>query len=84
MKIKFEVQPNIKVASNPTFTIFMENKTEENIELLITKFNLKQLELPDKNPIMQKSDEPITDGILTMNRPNLKKFIRALQLLDKS
>lgn len=44
MKIKFEIKSS-PVSVNPLFTIFMENKTAEQVELLITRFNIKQLEL---------------------------------------
>jgi len=83
MKIKFEIKsaPN---SPNPLFTIFCENKGDDNVELLITKFNVVQLNLPDKNPMALKNEVPINDGLLTMNKANLKKFIAALQLLAKS
>lgn len=85
MKIKFEIRSNPKsTSSDPLFTVFMENKNEDNVEFLITKFQLKQMQLHDRNPIAQKSDVPIDDGILVMNKPNLKKFISALQLLVKA
>lgn len=83
MKVKFEIKSD-ENSIYPLFTIFMEHRGKDQIEMLITRFNLQQLELPNKNPVAQKSDIPITDGILSMSKPNLKKFIAALQLLAKS
>lgn len=82
MKIKFEIKN--KGTLHPLYTIFMEHKREEDVEFLITKFNTQQLVLPDKNPIATQADIPINDGLLSMNKVNLKKFIAALQLLAKS
>lgn len=83
LKIKLEIKSS-PTSQNPLFTIFMENKTADLVELLITRFNVKQLEFSDKNPVAQKSDVPINDGILTMDKANLKKFIQSLQLLVKN
>jgi hypothetical protein len=85
MKIKFEIKSNPKSSySSNLFTIFMENKTDDNVEFLITKFNLRQLSMGDRQVVAEKSDIPINDGLLTMSKINLKKFIAALQLLSKS
>lgn len=83
MKIKFEIKSS-ENAQYPLFTIFMEKKPKDMVEFLITRFNTRQLLLPNKNPIAEKSDLPINDGILAMDKSNLKKFIAALQLLGKS
>lgn len=81
MKIKFEIKPTPK--SNPSYTIYLEHKGEDIIELVVNKHTIIQQALDDRN-IMEKSERPITDGILTMDKPNLKKFISSLQLMAKS
>jgi hypothetical protein len=83
MKIKFETKKNPKEAYVPPITIFMENKSDDTVEFLVTTVDIKQTELIGRNEV-QKSDKPITDGKFILSKSNLKKFIRALQLMDKS
>ncbi len=83
MKVKFEVKATEK-STNPVFTIFLEHKGEDMVEFLINRFNMRQLALPNKNLAIEKTDIPITDGILQMNKQSLKKFIAVLQLLLKN
>lgn len=86
MRIKFEVKTaaNTNSAYNSKFTIVMEHVGEEGVRILITKPTLQEMRLYDKNPAIEKKDIPISDGILTMSKVNLKKFIAALQLLAKN
>lgn len=82
MKIKFEIKSG-KSSEHPLYTIFMEHEGEDNIKFLMTRFNLRQLKIGEISSV-EKQDIPISDGSLTMSKPNLKKFISALQLLAKS
>lgn len=81
MKIKFEVKSTPHAQA--TYTIFLEQKGEDNLQLLITKFNLRNLKIGEDSNSVQKSDVPINDGLLSMNGANLKGFIGALQLMAK-
>lgn len=83
MKVKFEIK-NEENSQYPLFTVFMEHKGKDMIEMLITRFNIRQLSMEDNNTIANKSDVPISDGKISMNKKNLKNFIQALQLLAKS
>lgn len=81
MKIKFEIKSS-KASDNPLYTIYMEHAALDRIEFLITKLNIHQLELGQNAAAQQNI--PLDDGVVIMNRDNLKKFIAALQLLAKS
>lgn len=82
MKIKFEIKT--RPTSVPEFTIFMENKPLENVFFTITRFNMRNMKIGESdNNIVEKQDLPISDGILTMDKVHLKKFIEALKCLLK-
>lgn len=83
MKIKFEVKPNPKQV-NPNYIIMMEHQGEDNVEFKLTKFELRQAKMFNKNPVMQGSEFPIPEGLMVMSKANIKKFIAVLQLLVKA
>ena len=82
MKIKFEVKSS-KTSEHPLYTIFMENENADMVKFLLTRFNLRQLKMGE-NSMVEKTDVPVSDGVIQMSKDNLKKFIAALQLLYKS
>ena len=82
MKIKFETKKNSKESFVQPVIIFMENKVDDVVEILVTVENIQQIELLGRNEI-RRSDKPIEDGKFQLSKSNLKKFIGALQLLVK-
>jgi len=82
MKIKFEIK-SAETSSYPLYTVFMEHKGKDSVELFMTKYNFRQLKMGESQTI-ETQDIPINDGKITMNRDNLKEFIEALKLLSKS
>lgn len=82
MKIKFDVK-STKASLHPLYVIYMEQKGEDDVELKITKFNLKQLKFGEQVS-MEEEHIPITDGILRMSKANLKRFIAAATILTKN
>ncbi len=84
MKIKFEIKSN-PTAQYPLFTIFMEDENRKLAKFKITKFNLRQLKMgEDDRTAMGPQDIPINDGLLQMNKDDLKEFIASLQCLLKA
>lgn len=83
MKIKFESKPDKTPLSPSIYTFYLECKDEVTVEILITKPTLKQGTMMNDSPIMQRSEDPISDGVVKMSKKDLKKLIGALQLMIK-
>lgn len=81
MKIKFDIKST--KASVPFYTIFLEEKDDDNIEFYMTKLNVTQIKLNNMSTA-QRQETPIADGLLMMNKAQLKKFINVLEVLVKS